>query len=217
MASCERPPLVSRRRFALGATALLASRAARGDTDAVAALIARVGRARSALRTLQGPFQQTRTIGLLKADVHSNGTFALVRPDRLRWELAPPDDVTFWLSPEGLAYKTAHGTGRLPATAASLGGALEDLRTVLGGDLGKLRERWELGVVRDEATGVEFEATPRAGTVARLQSLRFSLTPDSGQPTRVLLVEGPRDHTVIEFGTLIINAPIEETRMIPPR
>jgi outer membrane lipoprotein carrier protein LolA len=211
----ERSASVYRRQFALGATALFASRRARGDIDPTG-LIARIGRARSTLRTLQGPFQQTRTIGLLKADVRSSGTFALVRPDRLRWDLAPPDEVTFWVSPEGLAYKTAHGSGRLPATAAAVGGALDDLRTVLGGDLAKLRERWDLSVVRDEASGTELEAIPRAGTVVRLQNLRFSLTRDSGQPTRVVLTEGPRDHTLIEFGALIVNARIEEARMIPP-
>jgi hypothetical protein len=206
---------MDRRQFAVGATLLLASRSVRGDPGA-GDLIARVGRARAALQTLQGPFQQTRTIGLLAADVVSRGTFVLVRPDRLRWDLVPPDEVTFWIGPEGLTYKTAHATGRLPAAAARVGSALEDLRTVLGGDLAKLRERWELRVLRDDATGAELEATPRPGVAAGLESLRFSLSPHSGQPKRVLLVEGPRDHTVIEFGTLILNAPVEETRIKPP-
>jgi hypothetical protein len=215
MGARNRAPSIHRRHFALGATVLFATRDALAEADA-GDLIARVGRARTTLQTLQGPFQQTRTIGLLATDVHSRGTFALVRPDHLRWDLAPPDEVTFWLSPEGLAYRTAHGRGRLPATARSIGGALEDLRTVLGGDLAKLGERWELRVVRDEATGIELEAMPRPGTGARLQSLRFSLTPDSGQPTRVLLVEGPHDHTLVEFGKLIVNARVEEARMRPP-
>jgi hypothetical protein len=204
-----------RRPFLAGSALLLASGDARAD-DAGSDLIARVGRARAPLRTLQGPFEQTRTIGLLATAVHSRGVVMLVRPNRLRWELAPPDSVTFWIGPEGIAYKSAHGQGRMPASNARIGGALDDLRTVLAGDLAKLYERWELRVVRDDASGAELEATPRPGVVANLQSLRFSLAPDLACPTRALLVEGRRDRTVIEFSALVANAPIDETLMHPP-
>jgi hypothetical protein len=204
-----------RRHFALGTTLLFASRNAAADTD-TADCIARVGRARNHLRTLQGPFQQTRRIGLLATDIVSRGTFTLVRPNQLRWDLAPPDAVTFWLSPEGLAYRTAHGSGRVPAAAARIGSALDDLRTVLGGDLTRLLDRWDLRIARDDASGAEIEATPRPGVEARLQSLRFSLAADLRLPTRVELIEGPRDHTVIEFGTLVVDGPVEDTRMKPP-
>ena len=59
-----------------------------------------VARARSSVTTLSGPFTQERTIGLLSAKVRSTGTLTLVRPDRLRWELSPPDDVVYWIVPE---------------------------------------------------------------------------------------------------------------------
>jgi hypothetical protein len=182
----------------------------------VADLVGRVARARAPVRTLKGPFEQTRTIGLLATDVRSRGTLTLVRPDRLRWELAVPDEVTFWVGPEGLAYRGLHGHGRLPASSARIGGALDDLRTLLGDDLAKLRERWELRIVRDDATGAELEATPRAGEVARLRRITFSLGPDLVRPTRVRLVEGPRDHTLIDFGALEVNAAVDDALMRPP-
>jgi outer membrane lipoprotein carrier protein LolA len=206
---------VSRRRFALGSALLLTSRGAGAD-GAADDLVARVGRARAPMRTLQGPFEQTRTVGLLATDVRSRGTLRLVRPDRLRWELAPPDGVTFWVGPEGLAYKSTHGYGRLPASSGRTGEALDDLRALLGGDLARLRERWDLRVVRDDASGAEFEGAPRAGVAARLQRFRFSLAIDLIVPTRALLVEGPHDHTVIDFGALVVNAPLDEGLMRPP-
>jgi hypothetical protein len=206
---------ISRRAFALGSALLFAPRTARAE-EGGDGLVARVGRARAPVQTLKGPFEQTRTIGLLATDVHSRGTFMLVRPDRLRWELAPPDEVTFWVGPEGLAYKSVHGGGHLPASSVRIGAALEDLHTLLGGDLSKLRQRWDLRVMRDDPGGAEIEATPRAGAIARLQRLHFSLGPDFTRPTRVLLVEGPRDHTLIEFGALVTNAPIDEALMRPP-
>jgi hypothetical protein len=207
------------RRALLGACAwLLAARAARAA--GVSDLLARIARARAPVRTLQGPFTQTRTIGLLATDVRSTGTLTLVRPDRLRWSLAPPDDVTFWIGPEGLAYRSAHGHGRLPATSARMAGALQDLHELLGGDIARLADRWSLTLLRDDATGAEIEALPIAGDAsagsAVARRLRLALAPDLVRPTRVLIVEGEHDRTVIEFGDLVVNAPVDESSMRPP-
>ena len=77
--------------------------------------------------------------------------------------LAPPDDVTFWVGPEGLAYRSAHGHGRATrARARGWRGALEDLHELLGGDVSRLAERWSLTVLRDDASGAEIEAAPLA-------------------------------------------------------
>lgn len=185
--------------------------------DAMDSLLARIAAARAGVRTLKGPFTQTRTIGLLATDVRSTGTLTLVRPDRLRWELSPPDAITFWIGPEGLAYRDAHGQARMPAGTAKMTGALDDLRTLLGGDPSRLRERWDLRVVRDDATGAEIEATPRRAPGSSLQSLRFALAPDLVRPARAVLIEGPRDRTVIEFGALVVDAPVDADSMRPPR
>jgi hypothetical protein len=199
--------------LAAGAFSLVALRARPARADALGDLLARIATARAPVRTLQGPFTQTRTIGLLAAAVRSTGTMALLRPDRLRWELAPPDGVTFFVGPEGLSYRSAQGRGQVPAASARLAGALEDLRTVLAGDLTKLRARWDLAVLRDDATGAELEATPLPGTSTSMQSIRFALAPGLAVPTRTLLVEGPRDKTLVEFGALSLNLPIDPAKM----
>lgn len=207
---------IGRRALLVGASACLAARRA-SAADPVDSLLARIASARAGVRTLQGPFVQTRTIGLLATDVRSTGTLTLVRPDRLRWELGPPDAITFWIGPEGLAYRDAHGQARLPATTARMAGALDDLRTLLGGDPQRLRARWNLKVSRDDATGVEIDATPRTSAGAPLQGLRFALAPDLVRPARATLTEGPRDRTVIEFGTLVVDGPVDAESMRPPR
>ena len=129
----------------VGAACLLATR--RAYADALDDLLARIAKARAPVRTMQGPFTQTRTIGLLATDVKSHGSLTVVRPDRLRWDLAPPDEVTFWIGPEGLAYRNVHGEARVPTASARVAAALDDLRTTLAGDLGGLRERWDLRLV----------------------------------------------------------------------
>jgi hypothetical protein len=196
------------------AGALIAARTARAD-DAVDSLFGRVARARSSMRTLQGPFTQVRTIGLLATDVKSTGTLALVRPDRLRWELAPPDSVVFWMLPEGLAYRSAQGTGRVPSATPRIAAMLDDLRTLLGGDLSRLRARWDLRVARDDASGAELAATARTPD-APLKSFQFTLAPDLVRPVRALLVEGPHDRTAIDFGALQVDAPVDDAKMRAP-
>jgi hypothetical protein len=210
------------RRSLLGASVLLLAARPAGAADVAADLLGRIARARAPMRTLQGPFTQTRTIGLLSTDVRSVGSLTLVRPDRLRWRLAPPDDITFWVGPEGLAYRSAHGQGRMPATGARIAGALQDLHELLAGDPSRLSERWSLTVLRDDASGAEIEALPLAGdasaggTSAVARRLRFALAPDLVRPTHVLLVEGDHDRTVIDFGDLAVNAPVDESSMRPP-
>jgi len=206
---------LSRRAVLAGAAgALLTARTARAD-DAVDALFARVARARSTMRTLQGPFTQVRTIGLLATDVKSTGTLALVRPDRLRWELAPPDSVVFWMLPEGLAYRSSQGTGRLPSATPRIAAMLDDLRTLIGGDLSHLRARWDLRITRDDASGAELAATARTPD-APLKSFQFSLASDLVRPVRALLIEGPHDRTVIDFGSLQVNTPVDDAQMRAP-
>ena len=183
--------------------------------DEVEAFLSRVAVARTALRTLRGPFVQTRRIGLLASDVRSHGILMLVRPDRLRWELAPPDPVTFWVTPEGLAYRSAHGQGRLPPTRSGLAAVLEDLGALLGGDLQTLRRRWALRVLRDDPQGAELEATPQGPSPGQLQRLELGLASDRVRPTKVVLVEGPRDQTTIEFGDVQVNVPIDAALMRP--
>ncbi|HEY6462374.1 MAG TPA: outer membrane lipoprotein carrier protein LolA [Polyangiaceae bacterium] len=178
-------------------------------------LLARIARARAPLRTMQGPFVQTRTLGLLATDVRSTGTLVLVRPDRLRWELAPPDAIVFFVGPEGLSYRGPHGEARMPGGNARVAAGLDDLRTLLAGDLARLRARWDLRLVRDDDTGAEIEATARPEAATQLKSIRFAVAHDLVRPTRAILVEGPHDRTVIEFGALVLDAPVDPARVRP--
>jgi Outer membrane lipoprotein carrier protein LolA len=218
--------ILSRRSLLAASAVLLATRAARASSS-IDDVLARIAKARFPVRTLKGPFTQTRTIGLLSTDVRSVGSLALVRPDRLRWELAAPDAVTFWVGPEGLAYRSQHGQGSMPASSARIAAALQDLHALLGGDLTRLAERWSLTLLRDDTSGVEIEAHARAAGPSRppaappgpptgVRTMRFALAADLVRPTHALLVEGDHDQTAIEFGDLSVNAPVDDSTMHPP-
>ena len=49
-----------------------------------------------------------------------------------------------------------------------------------------------------------------------LTMLRFALAPDLVRPTRVLLVQGSRDRTTIDFGDLAVNSAVDAATMRPP-
>jgi outer membrane lipoprotein-sorting protein len=177
--------------------------------------LARIAKARASLRTLVGPFTQERTISLLATTVRSQGTLYLVRPDRLRWELEPPDDIVYWVTPQGLAYRSKTGHGSVPAAQARLAGSLADLQTVLGGDLGSLRTRYDLKLVPDPNGALTFEATPHDPAMP-LKLIRFGLAADGATPRFAELFEAAKDKTRIEFGALQRDVPVDPGLMRPP-
>ena len=127
--------------IALGALAL--ARRAAADAPTIDARLAAIAQARAGLTTLQGPFTQTKTIGLMATQLKSSGTMWLERPSKLRWELAAPDSVVYWMLPAGLAYKGRNGQGSLPVTDR-MAPQLADMKAFLGGDLASLKARYDL-------------------------------------------------------------------------
>jgi outer membrane lipoprotein-sorting protein len=206
------------RRSVLGGAAalLLLSRRGRADSPTLDDVLTKVAAARENLRTLVGPFTQTRRIGLLATEVRSVGTMTLVRPDRLRWDLGPPDDASYWVTPQGLAYKSRSGQGAVPgAAAARVAATLDDLRNVLGGDLGALRARYDLRLA-PTGDGVAFEATPLESSGLHIQRITFALAGDLVRPLRATIVETARDRVDIVFGDLHRDAHVPASVMTPP-
>jgi outer membrane lipoprotein-sorting protein len=175
-----------------------------------------IAKARAAVTSLTGPFTQERVIGLLAAKVRSTGVLTLVRPDRLRWELGPPDDAVYWVVPEGLAYKSKAGQGRVENGGDKIAAALSDMRVLLGGDLGLLRARYQLTGTCNGDEPVVFVAIPKPGQVSTANKLVFSLAPDLVSPRSVVILEGARDRTEITFGAMQKNVAIDPARMRPP-
>ncbi len=209
----------TRREALLAASsACLVARSASADAcapDRLEQALRDIARARSSITTLTGPFTQERTIGLLSAKVRSTGTLTLVRPDRLRWELAPPDDAVYWIVPEGLAYRSKTGQGRAQA-GDKIATALDDLRTLLAGDLTHLRARYDLTGTCNGTDPIVFEAVPKPGQAPPARKLVFSLAGDLVSPSSATLFEGPRDRTEITFGPMSKNVPVDPEKMRPP-
>lgn len=199
---------LGRRSLLLGATLALSARA--DDVDTV---LADIKKARSGTRTLVATFTQERKLSLLATSVKSTGRLAFVAPERLRWELSPPDDIVYFIGPEGLSYKSKSGKATASPQSAQVMRALADLRAILTGDLGQLRTRHDLSVSRagDETTiagtAKEKNATVRAFTLV--------LGKDLVAPVRTQLVEGKSDTIDLVFGNAQLNVPVDPATMRP--
>jgi outer membrane lipoprotein-sorting protein len=211
---------MDRRDFLLVTTAAFGAlslpRAARADD--VDDALGEITKARAGMKTLVAPFTQERTIGLLASVVKSDGEMTLVRPDRLRWELAPPDAITYWISPEGFAFATPNGGASVGKGAAGrFGAVLGDMLVLLGGDLSTLRARYELGVKRSP-DGIALTAKPKAEEVAKhVRSLEMSAGPELWTVHRVSIEEKSGDKSVITFGKLARDGKVDPAKMVPPK
>lgn len=187
--------------------------------DDVGDVLAKITKARAGLKTFVATFTQERTIGLLATVVKSEGELTLVRPDRLRWELRPPDAVTYWIGPEGFAFATPNGRGHAgKAAAGRFGAVLGDLLVFLGGDLEKLRARYDLSVRAREGGGLVLVAKPRSEDVKKhVKSLELVAGPELWGVQRVVIEEQGGDQSVITFTKVERDVPVDPARMLPPK
>jgi outer membrane lipoprotein-sorting protein len=186
--------------------------------DEVSDVLAEITKARAGLKTLVGPFVQERTIGLLATAVKSSGQMIMVRPDRLRWELSPPDAITYWVGPEGFAFATPRGAANVgKGGAGRFGAVLGDLMILLGGDLQKLRGRYDLSIP-SRKDGVTLRAIPRADDVKKhVKRLEMRSGPELWTVQEVTIEEQSGDLSVIKFGKIARDVPVDASKMSPPR
>ena len=180
------------------------------------AVLADITRARKELKTLRAHFTQERRITLLATSVKSSGDLTCVTPDRLRWDLAPPDSVVYFVGPEGLSYKTKSSTATVPANAANVARGLGDLRALLTGDLGSLRERYLLEGSRGPAD-VEIRGTAKDSKTMAASVRSFALVLDKGLvvPLRARLLEGKSDSIDLVFSLVVVNGPVDPAQLRP--
>lgn len=190
--------------------------AATARADDVDAVLRDVMSARNKVRTVIAKLTQERVLSLLSTSVTSRGEMTLVRPDRLRWELDPPDAITYWVSPEGIAYRTPSGSGKVPAGAAGpLAGVLSDLLVVLGGDLRTLRDRHDVTAERRK-DGVVLGFSPRDEKTKKVvRRVVAELGADLVSPRKLVLEEPGDDRTTVTFEPARLDETVDPARMRP--
>ncbi len=177
------------------------------------ALLTDIAKARKGMKTLRAAFTQERRIRLLSTSVKSRGELSFGAGERLRWDLAPPDDVVYFIGPEGLSYKTKSSTATVPARGANVARALGDLRALLTGDLTSLRDRYTLAASRGERD-VEVSGIAK-DKGASVKSFTLVLDRSLVVPLRSTLIEGKNDRIDLVFSNVVVDGPIDPARLRP--
>jgi outer membrane lipoprotein-sorting protein len=211
---------MKRRAFLIATLALAAAftRSAEVRADDVDDTFAEIKKARDKIKTLVASFSQERTIGLLSSTVKSEGEMTLVRPDKLRWELKSPDAVVYWITPDGFAFSTANGGANVSKTAAKkFGDVLSDLLIFLGGDLDKLKTRYDFSIP-SKKDGVTLKAVPKTEEVKKVvKSLEFSVASDLWTVKKIVIEEKSGDKSVITFSKVQKDVKVDDAKMKPPK
>lgn len=205
------------RRSVLALSAAIPAGLFLGSARAADGPLESVIKARASLEALIAAFEQTRVIGLLAAPVKSKGELTIVRPDALRWELFAPDATTYWVTREGVAYRSG-STGKAGrAPPGGFGAVLGDVLVFLGGDLKTLAARYELTATEVKGGAVKLVAVPRAPEVKRLLSrLELDTNPERWGVSRVVIEEPTGDSSAIELGPNQKNPRVDPAKMKPP-
>lgn len=167
----------------------------------------RIAKARASLRTLQARFTQVRQLGLLASEVPSTGSMTLVRPDRLRWKLDPPDAITYWVTPAGLTYASESSRGTVDRSQAGpVAALLDDLLIVMGGDLQRLSSRYELKTESLPSGRLKLEAVPKDSAARKkLRRIQAQLASDGITPVSIDIEESDEDRVLITFRDVKLN------------
>ncbi len=190
--------------------------ASRAHADSVDDVLKELTKARSSLKTLVCSFTQERVLSLFASTITSKGELSLVRPDRLRWELFPPDSIIYWVTPEGIAYRSPQGAGKVSSSAAgALASVLDDILVVLGGDMGTLRSRYDITFER-ATSSLTLHLAPQKPEVAKIiQRLTIVLESDLQSPRSLVLEEPGGDRSSIQFTDVKKNVDVDPARMKP--
>jgi outer membrane lipoprotein-sorting protein len=209
---------VKRRTFLAAAAVLLAPSVARAD--AVDDALARIAKARTGLGSLRATFTQKRVIKLMATAIESSGRVAVVRPDRLRWDLEPPDAVTYWIGPEGLTMKNAEGVTKIDKNSTDrFASVIADLLVMLGGDLRTLRERYGIEVQEKAVDGgsqLTLTLRPTGKLKKTIEKVKLVAGPDLSILKGVSIHEKNGDSSKILFKSFAKNPEIDPDEMKPP-
>lgn len=205
--------------LAASALALTGGWARPASADEVDDVLGRIAKARKDLKTLRVPFTQNRIIGLLASEVKSKGRLTIVTPDRLRWDLFPPDEVTYWIGPEGLAMRNEDGVTKVgKAAAGRFASVLSDLLVMIGGDPRQLRSRYDITVAKDGDVAT-LTAKPKGKDVKKHID-RLTMAVRLGKDAiveRLAIHEKGGDQSQIRFGAHEKNVEVDPDEMRPPQ
>lgn len=166
-------------------------------SDAVAEVAARIAKA----PLLRGRFEQMKQVVGFRKPLRSEGRFVLARERGILWQSEKPFASLLIVTPESLVSETAGATQRIDtAQEPALRAINAILFDLIGGDIARLRTRFDVQATPLERDRWQLKLQPRSGPLA--QTIVAIELAGARHVERVLLVEANGDRTEITFSEL---------------
>jgi len=164
------------------------------------ALLAQLAARSQAIQSLEGHFEQQKTIAVLPVPIVSNGRFSFEQGKQVVWETLVPVQSRLTLTPGGISFADANGEQKTPAQAQQAGAEIvaKIFMGVIAGELDSLQDYFSLS-----ATGTagdwQIQLVPRSTNLSAYIT-RIDLR--GGEYTEHLdIAEANGDKTYIVFTT----------------
>jgi outer membrane lipoprotein-sorting protein len=164
------------------------------------ALLAQLSARSQAIQSLEGKFQQQKTIAVLPVPLNSNGRFSFEQGKEVVWETLVPVQSRLTLTPGGISFADAKGEQKTPAQAQQAGAEIvaKIFMGVIAGELDSLQDYFTLSAT-GTASDWQIQLVPRS---ANLSAYITRIELRGGQYTEHLdIAEANGDKTYIVFTT----------------
>ncbi len=177
-----------------------------------------IKRAATEVQTLEADFVQTKHLEILSHPLVSKGRFAYRRPGDLRWEYASPLRSVLLATPNGVR-RYVHREGRwVPDASAkveAVGAVLAEMNLWIRGDFERSKA---FDATLEPGSPARVKLAPKDAAMKRyIARVVLELGAAPGVIGAVVIEEGPKASTRIEFSNVKRNQPIPDDRFEPLR
>lgn len=183
---------------------------ARAEADPLASFSRRLAAAGKQVRTLQASFVQRKRLALFRTEVTSKGRVYFSRPNRLRWEILPPDASVLLVLGQRARLSAPGEKPRVMDLSRNktMGALVDQLLVWLGVRPAADLSRWYRVKLKAAQGNTDLHLTPRPGPLAkRIKTIELRFGADLSL-RRIHLAQTDGDSTTIQFSGYQRNAPI---------
>lgn len=139
--------------------------AARSENPAQDDLLAQLAARSRAIQSLEGHFEQQKTIAVLPAPLTSHGHFTFIQGKEVYWETLMPVQSRVLLTPAGISFFDAEGKPNAPAQQAGAEVVARMFMGVIAGELDSLQGSFTL-TATGSADNWKIQMVPRSANIS---------------------------------------------------
>jgi outer membrane lipoprotein-sorting protein len=184
------------------------------SSDNLNAVLVRLEKRMSGVRTLKTNFVQEKELAVFKQKIVLKGTVYIEKPGRLAWNVTEPMKYTMVIS-QNVISQWDEDTNKVQKISLSRNPAFEaaigQMQQWFSGAYTPLLKEYEIALLKEDPISLKF--TPKTATFAGnvIKSVRVDFRKDEQYINRILIEEKSGDMTSLLFVDTHINIPLEDS------